>query len=142
MQAIVTDQLPFTNLPTKSLDCHKFDQVDIPLCSVGKFCDNGMRVLFDINNVWVYHSAKSDTLLMGYCDMLSKLCMIPLDQPVQLPNMDQKLPLETPVQLPRVAIPPTNQHPTVAIPPTNYLLACTGSTTKYNIGYSLASGKI
>ena len=48
-----TDLLPYEELPTTTRLCHKLPQLSAPLLSVGKFCDSGMIVLFDANNVYV-----------------------------------------------------------------------------------------
>lgn len=123
MQSKATNQLTFPHLPTASLNCHEFDKVDLPLCSVGKFCDNGMRVLFDINNVWIIDTESNDTLLTSYRDPTTKLYMIPLDQPTPytVPRVPDPFPatflrvLPVPLDPPPMGPPPSSGFSTYKV---------------------------
>ena len=78
-------QLP-TNSPFPTFRrCHLnvtslIDDVNFPPCSIRKFYDNGMRALFDVNNLWISDTNTTDTLLTGYRNPITKLYMIPLNQ--------------------------------------------------------------
>ena len=81
-----TDLLPYEELPTTTRLCHKLPQLSAPLLSVGKFCDSGMIVLFDANNVYVCAKKQIDLpaivdkneIIRGYRDPISSLYVVPL----------------------------------------------------------------
>ena len=76
MKSTAIEQLPFPYLPKFSLSCHKFNNFVLLLCFVGKFCDNSMCFLFNINNAWVCDNNTSNMLLMCYCDTSTQIYMI------------------------------------------------------------------
>ena len=78
MRSVAIDQFPLKGVPADARRCYKFKEVSLPLVSVGKFCIHGMKLHFGEHNVKV-HNKDNKILLVGYCDPLRSLYMIPIE---------------------------------------------------------------
>ena len=78
MRAVATDKLNLKALPDGARDCHKFEDITLPLVSVPKLCDNNMKVVFTKTTVTVTN-ANGDIVLEGHRDPSNNLYMAALE---------------------------------------------------------------
>lgn len=91
MQSVSTDDLSLSRLPAAARHCHKFDEVTMPLVSVGQFCDAGLSVLFTQYEA-VVRDATGTPVLRAWRDPLRKLYLMNLTDKCDGPTPQPSVP--------------------------------------------------
>ena len=79
MKSTAADRIILPGILAAARECNKFAEVSLPLISVGKFCQYGMKVMFDDTSVTV-EDMKGQIVLQGERDPIRNLYMIPVAQ--------------------------------------------------------------
>lgn len=83
MKLTVTNRIIIPDILAPARECNKFAKVSLPLMSVGKFCQYGMRVIFDETSV--VKNMQGQIVLQGKRDPFRNLYTIPVAQSTDVP---------------------------------------------------------
>lgn len=91
MKLTSTNCIILPGIPAKAQECNKFAKISLPLMFVHKFCQYGMKVIFDETSVTV-EDIKGEIVLRKKRDPFRNLYMIPVAQSTTVrPRVDTQL---------------------------------------------------